>query len=371
MWHCTARADYSDAPELPVSPVHVVTKVWYTHLGYERTSLSVKDSLSEFQSVLSPSSDVNTRVHVLLQYPYCDDSISWQNCQKEENSLDTHTKSIGPDPTLNKRGAWKESWRALEDMYSDHQIESIGISNFGSSELNELFDIAQVKPHIYQASLRQVVLDTDLNDVLKREGVHVQVYNAVQSILDNENKSPRAFKVLERIGASYHQSIDAPRVSNNNFSAIHVVLAWLVQRGFGIVPGSSNFDHMTENSPEAITQFPKLIPRHSVDVETAISSLLRGVDLEEEESDNLGKDFNEGVVATFFNAMAQSLKIFVVDPKSGRQVPVSRYIEAGKSNRIIANPNDVFVVYDLNGSVVKRYRITERHGGEEEFPMEL
>jgi diketogulonate reductase-like aldo/keto reductase len=77
-------------------PIHVVTKVWYTHLGYERTKRSVEESLKALQAV-------NTRqvyVHMLLHWPRCNDDIPWMNCDEEENNLPQYVKDVGPAPHL-------------------------------------------------------------------------------------------------------------------------------------------------------------------------------------------------------------------------------------------------------------------------------
>ena len=93
-------------------PIHVVTKVWYTHLGYERTKLSVTESLRELQ--LPAGSSRRILVHLLLHWPRCNDAISWMHCEEEEEKLPLSVKDAGPPPHLDKDNAFKESWRALE-----------------------------------------------------------------------------------------------------------------------------------------------------------------------------------------------------------------------------------------------------------------
>ena len=93
-------------------PIHVVTKVWYTHLGYERTKLSVMESLRELQ--LPAGSARRILVHLLLHWPRCNDAISWMHCEVEEEELPQSVKDAGPPPHLDKDNAFKESWRALE-----------------------------------------------------------------------------------------------------------------------------------------------------------------------------------------------------------------------------------------------------------------
>ena len=90
--------------------VHVVTKVWYTHLGYERTKMSVQESLQNLQEAINRQ----IFVHVLIHWPRCNDDIPWMNCEEEENNLPPQVKTAGPPPHLNKYGAFVDSWKALE-----------------------------------------------------------------------------------------------------------------------------------------------------------------------------------------------------------------------------------------------------------------
>lgn len=93
-------------------PLHVVTKVWYTYLGYERTKISVQESLDQLRS----TSARQVYVHMLLHWPRCNDDIEWMNCEEEENNLPQFVKDAGPPPHLDKQNAWKHSWRALEEL---------------------------------------------------------------------------------------------------------------------------------------------------------------------------------------------------------------------------------------------------------------
>ena len=76
--------------------IHVVTKVWYTHLGYERT-----ESLNDLSSILIISKNIGyqVKVHTIIQYPRCYDDIEWMRRQEEEIELDARTRA-GPDPSL-------------------------------------------------------------------------------------------------------------------------------------------------------------------------------------------------------------------------------------------------------------------------------
>jgi diketogulonate reductase-like aldo/keto reductase len=149
------------ASDLFANEVHVVTKVPYTHLGYERTKLSVLDSLRELNNR-------NTRVHILLEWPRCDDKIPWMNCEQDEMKLPHHVKAAGPPPHHNKDFAFLDSWRALEEIYLREvslgpnlaTVASIGVANFDLEDLQLLETRTRVLPHIIQVGACEANLIT-------------------------------------------------------------------------------------------------------------------------------------------------------------------------------------------------------------------
>lgn len=140
--------------DLHSSEVHVITKVPYTHLGYERTKLAVRDSLRALKNR-------NTHVHVVLEWPRCNDEIPWMHCEQDEMRLPQHIKAAGPPPHHNKEHAFVDSWRALEEIYLREislgaglpAVASIGVANFEVDDLQTLEMHSRVLPHIVQVRM--------------------------------------------------------------------------------------------------------------------------------------------------------------------------------------------------------------------------
>jgi diketogulonate reductase-like aldo/keto reductase len=141
--------------------VHVVTKVWYTHLGYERTKYSVRESMDALSHV--------DQIHVLLHWPRCTTDIAWMDWTGEEDALPAYVQALGPPPHLQPQLAYLDSWRALEDLYYNDnnnnndtttggRLASIGLSNFDLSELQA----ARIIPHIIQLNAWSLLFDPDL-----------------------------------------------------------------------------------------------------------------------------------------------------------------------------------------------------------------
>ncbi|KAL7556485.1 hypothetical protein ACA910_009050 [Epithemia clementina (nom. ined.)] len=256
--------------------VHVVTKVWYTHLGYERTKISIRESLESLRPALDHDK-VNLRLHVLLHWPRCYSSIPWMECEREEQDLPEETRAAGPDPSLDPDNAWKQSWRALEDMYLSDQypIASIGLSNFHLKEIEQVESFAQIHPHVIQMNLWSLLYDAHLIEYCHQHRIHVQAYNVVHGTVSNVERAPRAFRHLEKVAADLSKEVGEP------LTAVQVVLSWLIQHGISVIPRTSNVVRLEENSAVALLNVPAFND-HQVDtVAHAVEAYLSGDDLDE------------------------------------------------------------------------------------------
>ncbi|KAL3803143.1 hypothetical protein HJC23_003418 [Cyclotella cryptica] len=397
---------------------HVIIKIWHTHLGYERTMMSVHDSLSDilpgvFSSAASSSSwdpsswkkDPRVKIHAVIQYPRCYDTlfsshyyqtspsfpVKYSNCHEEEEAFlkSTSSKTATNDPSpLEDKMAWKRSYRALEELYHRDILESIGVSNFGPTDMTALYEHATVGPHVYMGTLRTLVEEDDMVGEMLKHGVHYICYDAASTILGGKEEASSAFGKLERMGARH--GVTVGEVDGNGYSAVQIVLGWLIQRGVGIVPGTKETGHLIENGPKVLSTMPEFSPRESLDVEMAVLSLVRGEDLEEEsqmemrkkrdvvmttageEGDVDGSEDGAGIVATFFNSLKRNVRIFRVHPKTGRQIQLSSSISPGRSGRIMVDVNDVLIAYDGHGVAVKKFLVeADENVGRVDFAVEL
>lgn len=75
----TMSKNYDHNPELTSSTtIHVVTKVWYTHLGCERTKISIQESLDDLLGGLKDTPCMNVKVHFLIHWPKCYNEINME-----------------------------------------------------------------------------------------------------------------------------------------------------------------------------------------------------------------------------------------------------------------------------------------------------
>lgn len=335
--------------------VHVVTKVWYTHLGYERTKLSVQESLDALKPILE-SDKVEAKIHVLLHWPRCFHDIPWMDCEKDEEALPQHVKDAGPAPHQNPDDAWKESWKLLEDMYlsDDYPIESIGVSNFHLHDLEMMEAFARIHPHILQVNVWSLLFDANLIDYCHKRRIHVQVYNALHGTIMQPETAPRAFNHMQKVAFEISEELD----DVDEVTPAQVILAWLIQHGVSVIPRTSKMSRLAENSATALTKIPALNDHQVETVAHSVEAYLSGDDLEQ--------DIH---VSITFHAVSKDIMLYWVSHLDEIRVA---HIKKGETYKETTYPNHMFRTYDAkNKDVFVDHTIKTNFGGHEDIHVEL
>lgn len=338
--------------------VHVVTKIWYTHLGYERTKFSVEESLADLRSAIKDPK-IDLRVHMLIHWPACRDDIPWMNCEEEENQLPDEVKKLGQPPHLNKDSAWKESWRALEDMYlsADYPVlASIGISNFDSNQIEELASFAREKPHVTQINVWSVLFDPRLVETCKKYNIHMQLYNVMNGIVSNAHSTPNASHQLLKVANTIRKR------KANDGRQVHLsqtVLKWLLQSEYSVVVRTSDLDNLRLNSAMAIAAIPDLTEEEMMAVEQASTAMISGRDLPD-----------DAFVDIRFHAKTEDMFLyFIAGENDYRQIA---FVPKGESHQERTHPNSRFRFYHATDpDVFRDYKVEGKYGDEYDHHVEL
>jgi 2,5-diketo-D-gluconate reductase A len=123
-----------------------------------------------------------------------------------------------------------DTWKALETLYDQGKVKAIGVSNFSEKQLQEVFDMAKVRPmvnqierHPYKTQVELAKFDTD-NDIV------------------NEGYSPIGHGHLILQDKTINEI-----AKKHNKTAAQVVLRWHIDTGFVIFPKSSKVSRVKEN----------------------------------------------------------------------------------------------------------------------------
>ncbi|GAA5910101.1 hypothetical protein JCM6882_006516 [Rhodosporidiobolus microsporus] len=139
-------------------------------------------------------------------------------------------KPLGPSDSP----TFSETWAAMEELLKTHEgkVKNIGVSNFSIQNLEILFKTAKVVPAVNQAEGHPYLPNDKLAAYCSEKGIHLTAYSPVgQGAASPVLNDPLVAKLADKYAKSAGQ----------------VLLSWGVQRGWSVVPKSSNPKRLEEN----------------------------------------------------------------------------------------------------------------------------
>lgn len=127
-------------------------------------------------------------------------------------------------------GMYKESWRALERLYAEKRIRSIGVSNFLQHHLDDLLGSASIVPMVNQMEFHPFLVQQGLVDFCRENRIQ---YEAWSPMMQGKIFGMDIFKEMAQ---KYGKSI------------AQIVLRWDLQKGVVTIPKSSKKDRIVSNA---------------------------------------------------------------------------------------------------------------------------
>lgn len=127
-------------------------------------------------------------------------------------------------------GKYKDAWRALEYLYKQGKVKSIGVSNFQVSHLEDLMKDSEINPMVNQIEFHPRLTQMKVREFCKQNNIQVEAWSPlmVGKLFDNE--------VLKEIAKSHNKSV------------AQVILRWDIQNDVVTIPKSINESRIIENS---------------------------------------------------------------------------------------------------------------------------
>ncbi|KAF1295858.1 glyoxal reductase [Enterococcus sp. JM4C] len=145
-------------------------------------------------------------------------------------------------------GKYKDSWKALEEIYASGRARAIGVSNFHQHHIEDLMTTATIKPLVDQIEIHPTLTQEPLRKYLDDESIAVEAWSPLGqgTILE----TPELVKIGEKYGKS----------------AAQVIIRWHLQNDIIVIPKSSHEGRIKENfdvfdftlTPEEIKQINEL-----------------------------------------------------------------------------------------------------------------
>ncbi len=127
------------------------------------------------------------------------------------------------------KGKYKETWKALEKLYTDGSVRAIGVCNFNIHHLDDLIREANIVPMVNQVEYHPLLAQKQLHAYCESKQIQVEAWSPLmQGRLDES--------ILFEIAANYGKS------------PAQVVLRWDLQNEVVTIPKSANPIRIQENA---------------------------------------------------------------------------------------------------------------------------
>ena len=123
-------------------------------------------------------------------------------------------------------GCFSTTWRELEKLYSSRVVRSIGVSNFDIRHLEALRKSSGIIPAVNQIECHPLNYNKDLVEYCQAQGIHVQACAPLAG------------------GACLDEDIICVIATKYGRTPAQIALRWAIQKGFSVIPGSGNVDHI-------------------------------------------------------------------------------------------------------------------------------
>ncbi|MBO0472836.1 aldo/keto reductase [Enterococcus sp. DIV0840] len=126
-------------------------------------------------------------------------------------------------------GKYKDSWRAMEEIYQSGRVKAIGVSNFHEHHIEDLLKEAKVVPMVDQIELHPTLTQEPLRKFLADNKIAVEAWSPLGQgkILENP--------ILVEIGKKYDKT------------AAQVIIRWHLQSDIIVIPKSVHQDRIKQN----------------------------------------------------------------------------------------------------------------------------
>lgn len=124
---------------------------------------------------------------------------------------------------------YKETYRALEELYDQGRVRAIGVSNFQSHHLEDLMGACRIKPMVNQIELHPLLTQKKLLMFCRKEGIQVQSW---RPLMQGRLDVPAIAELASKYGKTPAQ----------------IILRWHLQQGVVTIPKSVNEARIRENA---------------------------------------------------------------------------------------------------------------------------
>lgn len=123
----------------------------------------------------------------------------------------------------------KETWKALERLYTEGVVRAIGVANYLVPFLEELETYSNIVPAVNQVEFSPYLYLKDLHEYCQNRQIQLQAYTPL--IRGQKMNDPKLVALAQKY----------------NKTAAQIILRWALQHGVSTIPKSANLKRIQEN----------------------------------------------------------------------------------------------------------------------------
>ena len=127
-----------------------------------------------------------------------------------------------------------EAYKVMEEYVKEGKIRSVGLSNYYVEELSEFLPKVDTVPALVQNEIHPYYQENDVIPYIQGLGIVVQGWYP--------------FGGRGHTSELLNDPVISKIASDHNVSSAQVILRWNLQKGVVVIPGSSNPNHIKENT---------------------------------------------------------------------------------------------------------------------------
>jgi D-xylose reductase len=149
----------------------------------------------------------------------------------------------GKSEIVRSKTTIQDTWRAVEGLVDAGLAKSIGISNFQAQLIYDMVRYARIPPAALQIEHHPYLVQQELLNLAKAEGIAVTAYSSFGPASFLEFK----FKHAEALVPLMKDDLVTSIAAKHGKEPAQVLLRWATQRGLAVIPKTSNPKTLSQN----------------------------------------------------------------------------------------------------------------------------
>ncbi|XP_033759341.1 aldo-keto reductase family 1 member A1-like [Pecten maximus] len=135
----------------------------------------------------------------------------------------------------------QKTWHSLETFVKEGSVKSIGLSNFTIGQIQNILEGCSIMPANLQLECHAYLQQRSLQDFCKARGITLTAYSPLGA-----HGRPERHRFTDQPVLLDDPALDSLAQAHDKTKA-QILLGWLIQRGFCVVPKSKSDDRLAEN----------------------------------------------------------------------------------------------------------------------------